>query len=502
VDKVLARSGAKAAAAGYLVAQEYLVRGPDLRAVVLTDFENVTATPPADIASVLAPQAGSAWEALARVQADNPTLRVVLVTGTSVGGTREVLERVRLTGHSVVDRPDGLARIEGSWTPREWVAHVTALFQGGGVDVLVGTRGLLGEGWDAPAANVLVDLTAATTSTAVVQIRGRAIRRDPQRADKVAHVWSVTCVHDEHPRGDLDYRRLVAKHRGYLATDAAGLIVAGVEHLDDRCGPYAPPQAQDRASINAVSLDLAGRLDQTRAAWQIGTPYRDVTEVAVRVRPSRQVSLGVPEPAVYTWSGWPLAAGAAGGVGGAALAFAAQMPTAGWSAFVLAGSGLGWGAQAVWRRVRARRITQQLGADGMLLAFGRAVAAAMGAGWEQRVDVVPGASGEWSVRLRDSTAGDSQVFAESVEQILSPVDYPRYLISRRLGPGRVVMWHAVPDRFGVNKTAATSYAEHWQHFVSRGQLLYTGSTEGAAVAETVRGLDPMDVTTGMYAQWG
>ncbi|MBK9434780.1 MAG: hypothetical protein IPN52_06550 [Micrococcales bacterium] len=64
------------------------------------------------------------------------------------------------------------------------------------------------------------------------------------------------------------------------------------------------------------------------------------------------------------------------------------------------------------------------------------------------------------------------------------------------------MWHAVPDAFGVNKASATAYAEQWRVFVSRGQLLYTGSAEGAAIAETVRGLDPMDLTTAMYAEWG
>ena len=128
-----------------------------------------------------------------------------------------------------------------------WVAHLTAAFQAGEIDVLVGTRGLLGEGWDAPAANVVVDLTAATTATAVVQIRGRAIRRDPVRADKLAHVWSVAAVDDGHPRGDLDYRRLVAKHRGYLAPDAQGRIVAGVAHLDARCTPFAAPPPDQRA---------------------------------------------------------------------------------------------------------------------------------------------------------------------------------------------------------------------------------------------------------------
>lgn len=500
VDRVLARTAAKAVAAGYLVAQEYLVRGDDLRAIVLTDYENVEATPPADLRTVLAPRAGSAWEALAHVQAANPGLRVVLMTGSAVGGTREVLTGVVPPGIGVADREDGMACAVGRWGPRDWVPHVTARFQSGAVDVLVGTRGLLGEGWDAPAANVLVDLTAATTATAVVQIRGRAIRRDPVRADKLAHVWSVTTVDSEHPRGDLDYRRLVAKHRGYLAPDAAGRIVAGVEHLDVRCGAFSPPPPPVRDAINAESLAAAGRLVESRGSWAIGTPYRDVTETGVRVRPSRTAAVGVPEPAVRTWPGWPAAGILGGGFLGGIAAAAAQSPTAGAIGVALAGAGLGWAGQAGARWLRARRVASESGVDGMLLAFGRTVAAAMDDGAE--VVVEPEASGHWVVRLRQADAARSQCFAEAVEQILAPVDFPRYIVSRRMGLGHAVMWHAVPDGFGVNKQAATAFLHHWQRYVSRGQVLYTGSPEGAGIADSVRGLDPMDLATAMYAQWG
>lgn len=500
VDRVLARTAAKAVAAGYLVGQEYLVRGDDLRAIVLTDYENVDATPPADLRAVLERRAGSAWEALAHVQAANPGLRVVLMTGSSVGGTREVLTGVVPAGIDVVDRPDGLSEAIGSWRPRDWVAHITALFQSGAVDVLVGTRGLLGEGWDAPAANVLVDLTAATTGTAVVQIRGRAIRRDPARADKLAHVWSVTTVDSEHPRGDQDYRRLVAKHRGYLAPDAAGRIVAGVEHLDARCGSFAPPPQPVRDAINADALAAAGRLTQSRESWCIGTPYRDVTETVVRVGSARPAAVGVPEPAVRTWPGWPAAGLLGGGLAGGAAAVAAQSATAGAVAATLAGAGLGWTGQSAVRWLRTRRVVRDSGVDGMLLAFGRTVAAAMDD--PDEVLVEPEASGHWVVRLAGADAPRSQRFAVAVEQILAPVDFPRYIVSRRLGLRRAVMWHAVPDEFGVNKQAAAGFLHHWQRFVSRGQILYTGSPEGAGIAGTIRGLDPMDLGTAMYAQWG
>lgn len=498
LDRVLARSAGKAVAAGYLVAQESLIRGADLRAIVLTDFENAQAAPPADIRSVLAASAGSAWEALAQVQTANPDLRVVLMTGASVGGAAQTLAALAPPDVVVRRRDDGLAELAGSWGPRDWVPLVTAAFQAGGLDVLVGTRGLLGEGWDAPAANVLIDLTAATTSTAVVQVRGRAIRRDPLKPDKVAHIWSVTSVADEHPRGDLDYRRLVAKHRGYLAPEAGGAIVAGVEHLDSRCGPYSPPEQSVRDAINASALEAAARLDETRVAWRIGQPYRDVVETAVRIR--SRLALGVPEVQVRSWAGWPATLATGGALAGTLVAAAGQSPAPIMAAAAAGTAVAGFAAAQGWRSLRLRRVAARLGADGTLLAFGQAVAESLQTGGSAQVVVRPDPDGQWVLAWPGATQATSQEFAIAVEQVLSPVDYPRYVVSRKVGR-RAVMWHAVPDTFGVNKTRASEFLVQWQRFVSRGELLFTGSPEGAGVAQAVRGANPTETSSAMSAQW-
>lgn len=260
----------------------------------------------------------------------------------------------------------------------------------------------------------------------------------------------------------------------------------------------APPA--DRDAINADALAAAGRLAESRQSWRIGTPYRDVAETVVRVTPARTAAVGVPEPVVRAWPGWPAAGVLGGGIIGGIAAVTAQAPTAGAVGVTLVGAGLGWAGQAVARWARVRRAVSESGVDGMLVAFGRTVAAAMGERAE--VQVEPEASGHWVVRLAQADAARSQRFAEAVEQILAPIDFPRYIVSRRTGLRRAVMWHAVPDEFGVNKQAATAFLGHWQRFVSRGQILYTGSPEGAGIADTVRGLDPMDLTTAMYAQWG
>ena len=113
VDRVLARSAAKSVAAGFLISQEYLVRGEDLRAIVLTDFENVGRPLRRICVPCWHATPGRHGRALTEVQRANPGLRVVLMTGSSVGGTGEVLADLT-TGHTtVVTRDDGLCRMEG-----------------------------------------------------------------------------------------------------------------------------------------------------------------------------------------------------------------------------------------------------------------------------------------------------------------------------------------------------------------------------------------------------
>ena len=177
-----------------------------------------------------------------------------------------------------------VATCTSGWTSRTWVTHVTAFFESGRTQVLVGTRGLLGEGWNARGVSTLIDLTTATTLTAVVQTRGRALRTDPTWPDKVATNWTVVCVSEAHPKGDNDWSRLVRKHQGFHGIDADGDIVDGVAHIDASFSPFAPPPVASFDALNARMLVAAADRDAIRDAWKVGEPYQDVTLASLRVR--------------------------------------------------------------------------------------------------------------------------------------------------------------------------------------------------------------------------
>src|SRR5262249_14212811 len=149
----------------------------------------------------------------------------------------------------VVVRPS-----RGGWEPRRYLPLVTRYFEEGLSRCLIGTRGLLGEGWDAASVNVLIDLTGAATSTSVHQMRGRSLRLDPTLPRKVADNWDVVCVASDNPKGAADYARFVRKHRSYDALTAEGEVGSGVSHVDSRLSPYGPPPGGVFPPINSLLI--------------------------------------------------------------------------------------------------------------------------------------------------------------------------------------------------------------------------------------------------------
>ncbi len=563
VDRVLARSCAKPGAAAQIIAAEHSAIGERARVLVLCDHERASATVPVALAGILDAEAGSAIAALEALLTDPNTavLQPMLVTGSVVAASEATLHDLVA---SVASRDPDLAsrlRVEtgagpvatctSGWTSRTWVTHVTAFFESGRTQVLVGTRGLLGEGWNARGVSTLIDLTTATTLTAVVQTRGRALRTDPTWPDKVATNWTVVCVSEAHLKGDNDWFRLVRKHQGFHGVDADGDIVDGVAHIDASFSPFAPPPVAQFDALNARMLVAAVDRDAIRDAWKVGEPYQDVTLASLRVRrptsdiaPVDEVVTLTPVPPTWrltsdgmttdapapetSWrTSWALAAASAG-VGAASLAVGE------WALVVGAVGGLATlGQSAVTGRSHADDLTswvrEQLALTAAVPPL-EAVAAAVADGVAAAgltsvgasalaIDVHPG--GAYRFRLVGSE-GDAEVFAAAFDEAIGPVGAPRYLVSRytdaqlpdrpirtRRGTRSALLaaratgeaWHPVPTALGRNATNAGHYLDAWRRWVGEGRLLATARPEGAGVATAVSGEDPFAATTVMRRQW-
>jgi hypothetical protein len=203
--------------------------------------------------------------------------------------------------------PDGVLialRSSGAeWVPRAWVELATRVLESGVAGALIGTRALLGEGWDCPAVSCLVDLTVAATGVSVQQMRGRSLRLDPGDPEKLASNWDIVCVAPDLVRGSADYERFVRKHLHLYAPAEDGEIEAGPSHVHPELGPFVSPPASRFADINRAMFERAASRDETRERWRLGEPYRgaDLRTLVVRPNPQRgqtplRVGAANPQP--------------------------------------------------------------------------------------------------------------------------------------------------------------------------------------------------------------
>ena len=559
VDRVIAHSAAKPQATTEIICAEAANLGKRLRMLILCDFESFTATLSADVREVLSECSGSALLVLETLISDARTtgLRPLLVSGKTVAGAPDVLSDLRdliaesdesLASRLQISEPvSGSSRLEGPWNSRTWVPYVTDFFTTGSSQVLIGTRALLGEGWDSPAITGLIDLSTATTPTAVTQTRGRALRRDPNDPQKVALNWTVVCVSPDHPRGDQDWGRLVRKHDGFFGTDAEGEVVDGVAHIDSAFSPYEPPETALADEINARMIVRSEDRREIAGRWKVGSEYRDEELRSVRILqcsgrrrleqpapiapagngeisasprhlggdPGRILPFGIKTRTAVAWAGLgliPLLLGVVvGGIGGTVLSV---LGLAVWVCLPAALSTAGA------RRTRLYAHSPTVGQLAGAIADALLESEQAGAGAEAvriRVD----ARGDLRCHL-DADAQSAEAFALALDEAASPIADPRYLVPRwslpqpqsglggqweqvRSGWAKAQqndpVWHAVPSVLGTNKESARAYAQAWNRWVGGGEAIYTRSQEGAGILTAYRGTNPMQMSSVLRTSW-
>lgn len=116
----------------------------------------------------------------------------------------------------------------------EIVAIVTDLFQAGAIEVLIGTKSLLGEGWDAPAINSLILASFVGSFVLSNQMRGRAIRTQSGNPDKTGNIWHLVCVDPASKSGGDDLEIMERRFNSFVGISCSNdpVIENGSGRLD------------------------------------------------------------------------------------------------------------------------------------------------------------------------------------------------------------------------------------------------------------------------------
>ena len=381
------------------------------------------------------------------------------------------------------------------------VQTVGALLESGALQILVGTKALLGEGWDSPCVNTLILASTVGSFVSSNQMRGRAIRVDPDDPRKTANIWHLATVtpdylfeeslpararayikQDDRLLSSYDFDVLVRRFDAFMGpNDATGEIESGFERLTAIRPPFDPAGVE---RINRDMLAAAARRDQVRANWRDALAVRPVRPVLeARVPAERRL----PVATVRNGAPFALLAALVLGLirplrlvitgGAAALTFGMT------GVLCAALYGLYRGARLLLRHRSPARSVQALGEAvcRTLCQTGQIEPAAI-------VDAsARGAPHQVCLSLHGASVHDQNVFQTAVAELFSPIDDPRYvLVWRSPGGLRYDRAFACPAAIGKKREYVELLAANLKKTAGRFTPVYTRTEEGRRTLQKCR----------------
>ncbi len=374
-------------------------------------------------------------------------------------------------------------QVTTSGVRRQRVALITALFSRGCLQVLIGTKSLLGEGWDAPCVNVLILASFVGSFMLSNQMRGRAMRTDPKQPDKVSAIWHLAAVSPtaaglKLAGDDWD----VIKRRFDCFVGPAynrDIIESGVERLT----VIKPPYTRDGlAEINRQMLLTAADYQAVRQHWKgslQGSLTPEIVQTAETDQPltpqgfvfTNVILTIVYQALLYLLRSLVVSALTSGG--GLAVIVnlvygAAALGLTGLAAYRIAGFAT---TPAAFRTISSCLLQTlcQLGE----IKSGQAAVIVRSTGL---------GSGLYC-GLVNATVYEKTLFAQAMAEILSPIENPRYLL---IGQTRFFKMisddlkrsYACPAVIGQNKDRAELLARRLARRTGGMRIAYTRSQPG------------------------
>lgn len=359
---------------------------------------------------------------------------------------------------------------------------VTQLFEQGQIQILIGTKSLLGEGWDSPCINALILASFVGSYVLSNQMRGRAIRTMAGNPEKTSNIWHLVCLsHSKelkekkrmdvpHPELSEDYYILKRRMEGFFGVSYDGSsIESGIDRLSIIHEPYSEKHIKE---INEEMLDRAGRRDQLLRQWKEAVFLYERMEVTEECSMNKESLKG--------------GSFIINGIGTLIVLLVTQL--SGTAVQILWRTSIEWeflvvtlllismAARVIVKMVKFCSPLKRIKyiAQGVLKALEKSGQIKSSC----RVETEEGEGLYCSVFLTGGTAREKSVFADCLEEMLKPVDNQRYLLHSKKGRLTMENFYCVPPMFSKTREEASMFQEAISSEIGPYRLIYTRNAEG------------------------
>ena len=509
-DVLLNQSLGKLNAVRDIFKAEYQSLGNNLRQLVLTDFIRKDFQVHLGDKNAQFTQLGvlSYFESIRREMIEQTwTVPVAVLTGSLViipTSAKEHLERLipnsRLS-YDVIGQlsQEDYLKVSISGSYHDLVTALTQLFQDGYIKVIIGTKSLLGEGWDAPCVNSLILASFVGSFMLSNQMRGRAIRVWPDNPNKTSNIWHLVSINLS-PRKWFEIQNAEEKYDETLELQLYGLspdldlldrrmtqflglhyteltIESGIDRLDLNQITFSRKGLE---KLNQNAITLSQKRQELKDRWQEALPLNEEMEVANEVEVDKQF---LPLAYLNDWKKALLLF--------QALVVSFNIYDA--SKYVIGGSlsnfnltilllavialAIVWGRYAIYKSPYKR-----------LEVFGEAIhQALLDAGQIETKESAPRVVRDSkqalynAIYLKGASMKEKEIFAQAITEFFAPIENQRYILKASRKVVDQTEYFAVPSMFERRKDDATAFLERIQKSVGKYDLIYTRSAQGRPI---------------------
>ncbi|MFS9002660.1 DEAD/DEAH box helicase family protein [Streptococcus salivarius] len=509
-DVLLNQSLGKLNAVRDIFKAEYHSLGNNLRQLVLTDFIRKDFQIHLGDNSAQFTQLGvlSYFESIRREMIEQSwTVPVAVLTGSLViipTSAKEHLERLipnsRLS-YDVIGQlsQEDYLKVRVSGSHHNLVTALTQLFQEGHIQVIIGTKSLLGEGWDAPCVNSLILASFVGSFMLSNQMRGRAIRVWPDNPNKTSNIWHLVSINLS-PRRWFDFQDEKEKYDETLELQLYALS-PDLDLLDRRMTQflglhYQEPTIEsgiDRLDLNQITfsrkgleklnqnaITLSQKRQELKDRWQQALPLYEEMEVVNQVEVDKQFL-----PLVYL-NDWMKAFLISQALAATYFIidvtryfivgkpFVHSLPILLLALLLLA---VFWGRYFIYKSPYNR-----------LEIFGKAIhQALLDSGQIETKESAPRVVKDSkqaiynAIYLKGASMREKEIFSQAITEFFAPIENQRYILKACHKVKDQTEFFAVPSMFEKRKADAESFLRQIQKSLGKYDLIYTRSVQGRPI---------------------
>lgn len=371
---------------------------------------------------------------------------------------------------------------------------VTHIFQSGEIEILIGTKSLLGEGWDAPAVNTLVLASFVGSFVLSNQMRGRAIRAQRDNPGKTGNIWHLVTVDPTSVSGGSDLDLVKRRFKSFV-----GISLNEDPNIENGIGRLSLPEKihsnQAIAQINAKMMDYSIDRERLKHLWKKAIDSGETLIEEIKIPFSEEKPYKSIKSIYLNRTIASLLITLGSGVG---LYLLEALQTLGRSArrmktphdfyvFLLITGVIaavffgGLTLKTLRLYFKYRDISKDLQQIGNTLLQSLIDAGTIKATAQTKVVSSSDQLGAVFCHLEGGSAFERSVFIRCLQEIVEPINNPRYIIVRKHLFMRLFQqkdYHSVPEIIGRNKKMAEHFESLWKVNVGSCELIFTRTPEG------------------------